>query len=64
MNLELISTNELEARDERLTRNRLALISWNNRSLGQKARKELIENIRAEQKRITEELIKREGANA
>ncbi len=64
MRLDLISTTELLALDQRLTNNRLALISWNNRSLGKKARLELIENIRAQQSRIDAELMKREGVNA
>ena len=64
MNLENKTTVELEARDSELTKTRQMLSSWANRNLSMRNRTRLIEEIRAEQNAITDELMKRERVGA
>lgn len=64
MNLNGLTTEELESRDLNLTKQIIALKSWNNRSLSAKSRQRLVDGIREEQNAITAELIKREAVIA
>jgi hypothetical protein len=64
MNLNGLTTEELESRDLNLTKQIIALKSWNNRSLSAKNRQRLVDGIREEQNAITAELIKREAVIA
>ena len=64
MNLNGITTEELESRDLKLSKQIIALKSWNNRTLSANNRQRLVDGIREEQNAITEELMKREAVIA
>jgi hypothetical protein len=61
MELENISTEELERRDIAITKSIRALKSWANRDLSKKNRAKLIEALCEEADAIMTELMKREG---
>ena len=64
MNLNALTTQELESRDLKLSKQIIALKSWNNRTLSANNRQRLVDGIREEQNAITEELMKREAVIA
>ena len=64
MNFDNVTTEQLEATDNRLTKDRSALYAWSNRDLSVKNRNRLTAAIREEQDAILTELMKREGINA